>query len=96
MNSKAAPATVGRYVLVFILLMVFCQAYGQEAATTEPVQNKISENIQDAQQKAEELQDKAFSKIDSLSNKSANLLHTTTDSLNNLSSAIQGEKSRAK
>lgn len=30
-----------RHVLVFVLLMIFCQAYGQDAATTGPAQNVI-------------------------------------------------------
>lgn len=40
MDSKAA------YVLVFVLFMVFCQAYGQETETNEPSQNAIQGKVE--------------------------------------------------
>ena len=86
-----------RYVLVFILFIGFCEAYGQEVETTEPAQNGVATDIQYApapagrKEKGSELQNKVFTRIDSLSNKSANLLQSPTDSLNNLSEAIEGK-----
>ena len=35
-----------RHVLVFILFMVFCQAYGQEAETNKPAQNAIQWKVE--------------------------------------------------
>ncbi len=86
-----------RHVLLFILVVVFCQAYAQHAETTEPAQSGVVKDIQyvpalaGRQEKGGELQDKVFTRIDSLSGKSTNLLQTTTDSLSNLSSVIEGE-----
>ncbi len=79
-----------KYLLVFIMVVGFCQGYAQHAETTEPAQSGVAKDIQYVQEKGEELQGKVFTRIDSLSNKSANLLQTTTDSLNNLSEAIEG------
>jgi len=80
-----------KYLLVFVLLMGFCQAYGQQSETSEPAQSGVAKDIQYVKEKGEELQDKVFTKIDSLSGKSADILQTTTDSLNNLSEAIEGK-----
>jgi len=98
MYSKVAPAPAGRYVLVFILLVGFCEAYGQQAETAEPAQSGVAKDVKYApaslvgrQEKGGELQDKVFVKVDSLSAKSTNILQTTTDSLNNLSEAIEGK-----
>ena len=80
-----------KYLLVFVLVVGFCQAYGQHAETTEPAQNGVVKDIQYVKEKGGEVQDKVFVKVDSLSNKSATLLQITTDSLNNLSSTIEGK-----
>ncbi|MCK5851350.1 MAG: hypothetical protein KAH23_10580, partial [Kiritimatiellae bacterium] len=87
-----------KYLLVFVLFVGFCQAYGQQAETTEPAQNSVGENLKNIHnlparlnEKGGEIQDKVVTRIDSLSNKSATLLENATDSLNNLSSSIQGK-----
>ncbi len=80
-----------KYVLVFILVVGFCQVHAQQAETTEPAQSGVATDIQYVKEKGEQLQNNVFTRIDSLSNKSANLLQTTTDSLNNLSSVIEGK-----
>jgi cell division protein ZapA (FtsZ GTPase activity inhibitor) len=73
------------------MVMGFCQAYAQQSETIESVQSGVAKDIQYVQKKGGDLQDKVFTRIDSLSNKSANLIQTTTDSLNNLSSIIEGK-----
>ena len=71
--------------------MVFCHGYAQQSETIESAQSGVAKDIQSIQGKGEQLQNKVFARIDSLSSKSATLLENATDSLNNLSSSIQGK-----
>jgi len=83
-----------KYLLVFVLVVGFCQAYGQQSETIKPAQSGVVRDIQyvpapaGRKEKGGELQNKVFTRIDSLSSKSATLLQTTTDSLNSLGSKL--------
>ena len=80
-----------KYLLVFVLVVGFCHGYAQQSETTEPAQGGVAKDIQYAKEKGEQIQNKVFTRNDSLSNKSADILQTTTDSLNNLSEVIEGK-----